>query len=161
MFRNHHFWPCHAACMILVPWLGTEPGPTAVKSWSPNHRTAREFPGMSFFKKFYFFFGCAVSSLMCKLFSSCGVQSFHCDGFSYCGGFSSVELRLWGVWAYVVARGLSSCSSWALEHRLSSCGKWTYLFLDIWDLSESGMSPALVGRFFTTEPPGKPQESAL
>jgi len=98
---------------------------------------------------------------MCELFSSCGVQSFHCDGFSYCGGFSSVERRLWGMWASVVARGLSSCSSRALEHRLSSCGKWTYLFLNMWDLSESGMSPALVGRFFTTEPPGKLQESAF
>ena len=32
---------------------------------------------------------------------------------------------LWGMWvSVVVARGLSSCSSWALEHRLSSCGTW-------------------------------------
>ena len=35
------------------------------------------------------------------------------------------------------AQGLGSCSSWALEHRLSSCGAF------------SGFS--------TTEPPGKPQ----
>ena len=33
------------------------------------------------------------------------------------------ELRLRGVWASVAeACGLSSCSSWSLEHRLSSCG---------------------------------------
>ena len=25
----------------------------------------------------------------------------------------------------VVARGLRICSSWALEHRLNSCGAWT------------------------------------
>jgi len=30
-----------------------------------------------------------------------------------------------GLWASVtVARGLSSCSSQALEHRLDSCGSW-------------------------------------
>ena len=30
-----------------------------------------------------------------------------------------------GVRASIVAvRGLSSCGSWALEHRLSSCGTW-------------------------------------
>ena len=93
---------------------------------------------------------------MCELLCSC-VQSFHCDGFSYCGGFSSMELRLWGVWASVVACGLSSCSSRALEHRLSSCGKWTDLFLDMWDHSESGMSPALAGILYhwaTREAPG-------
>ena len=32
------------------------------------------------------------------------------------------EHRLEGAWAAVfVARGLSSCGFWALEHRLSSC----------------------------------------
>ena len=92
------------------------------------------------------------------------MQSSQCGAFSHCGSFSRVERRLWGVWASVVARGLSSCSSQALEHRLNSCGRWTDLFLDMWDLSESGtepMSPALAGRFFTTEPPGKPQESTF
>ena len=100
---------------------------------------------------------------MCRLLCSCGVQSSQCGGFSHCGSFSRVERRLWGVWASV-ACGLSSCSSRALEHRLNSCGRWTDLFLDMWDLSESGiepMSPALEGRFFTTEPPGKPQESTF
>ena len=31
------------ACGILVSQPGTEPGALAVKSWSPNHLTAREF----------------------------------------------------------------------------------------------------------------------
>ena len=31
------------ACRLLVPWPRTEPGPLAVKAWSPNHWTAREF----------------------------------------------------------------------------------------------------------------------
>ena len=36
-------WPQWAACRILVPLLQIEHGPTAVKAWSPNHWTTREF----------------------------------------------------------------------------------------------------------------------
>ena len=32
------------ACRMLVPLPGVEPGPLAVKVWSPNHWTTREFP---------------------------------------------------------------------------------------------------------------------
>ena len=35
------FWPHHATCRILVPWSEIEPGPLAVKVWSPNHWTTR------------------------------------------------------------------------------------------------------------------------
>ena len=42
---------------------------------------------------------------------------------SHCGGFSCCRARALGVRASaVVARGLSSCGSRALEHRLSRCG---------------------------------------
>ena len=44
----------------------------------------------------------------------CGVWISHCGGFSCHGAWASV----------VVACGLSSCGSGALEHRLSSCGSW-------------------------------------
>ena len=44
LFIGFFFLPHHAACSILVPWSKTEPGPLAVKTWSPNHWTAREFP---------------------------------------------------------------------------------------------------------------------
>ena len=37
-------WPRCAACGILVTQPGVEPGPSALKAWSPNHWTAREFP---------------------------------------------------------------------------------------------------------------------
>ena len=47
----------------------------------------------------------------------CGAQASHCGGFSCCGA------RALGTWAsVVVAHGLSSCSSQALERRLGSCG---------------------------------------
>ena len=32
------------ACRMLVPLPGVEPGPLAVKVWSPNHWTTRELP---------------------------------------------------------------------------------------------------------------------
>ena len=46
LFKNFIFWPCHEAGGILVPWPGIESGHPAVKAWSPNHWTAREFPEM-------------------------------------------------------------------------------------------------------------------
>ena len=41
------FWLPWAACGILVPWPGIEPGPSAVKVLSPNHWTSRKFPKTS------------------------------------------------------------------------------------------------------------------
>ena len=39
-------WLYHVAYRILVPRLGIELRPKAVKAWSPNLSTAREFPEM-------------------------------------------------------------------------------------------------------------------
>ena len=58
-----------------------------------------------------------------------------------------------------VAHGFHSCSFQALEHRFNSHGTWVQLLCSTWDLPSSGIelvSPALAGRFFTTEPPGRP-----
>ena len=95
----------------------------------------------------FFFFNvfsldCAGSLLLWGLFSGygewgllsgCGAQGFHCRGFS--------------------------CCKWrALEHTLGSGGSWVQLPPDMWDLPGQGiepMSPALAGKFFTTEPLGK------
>ena len=40
--------------------------------------------------------------------------------------------------------GFSSCSSWALERRLSSCGARVLLHRGMWDLSGPGMDPCLL-----------------
>ena len=48
-----------------------------------------------------------------------GYSSLRCEGFSL-PWFSCCRARTLGTWAsVVVARGLSSCGSWALERRLS------------------------------------------
>ena len=48
------FWSCHVACRILVSLPGIEPGPSAVKAWSPNHWTTREFPKSILWLKFFY-----------------------------------------------------------------------------------------------------------
>ena len=84
---------------------------------------------------------------------------------SHCGDFSRCGTRALGTGAsVVVARGLSSCGSGALEHRLSSCGARAQLLCGMWDLPGPGLepvSPALAGRFLTIVPPGKSQESSI
>ena len=64
----------------------------------------------------------------------------------------------------VVARGLSSCGSQALEHGLRSCGARASLLRGMWDLPGPGfepVSPALAGGFSTTAPPGKSMYKSL
>ena len=82
---------------------------------------------MTYFYNFvYFIFGCARPWLLQRLLSSCseqgllsscGVQASHCGGFACCRAQALGARAL-----VVVAYELSSCSSWALEHRLSGCG---------------------------------------
>ena len=55
--------------------------------------------------------------------------------------------------ASLVERGLSSCISWALEHRFNGCGAWASLLPSMWNLPRPGIepvSPVLAARFFTT-----------
>ena len=70
----------------------------------------------------------------------------------------AVEYGLSGLQAsVVVAHGLSSCDSQALEHRLF-CGAQASLLHGMWDLPRPGYEPmslALLGGLFTTEPLGK------
>ena len=90
-----------------------------------------------------------------------------CRGFSLVvasGGYSLVAVRglLITVASHCRAWALGSfsiCSSRALEQRLISCGLRALLLCGIWDLPRpviKPMFPALAGRFFTTEFPGRP-----
>ena len=75
---------------------------------------------------YLFIFGCIGSSLLRAGFLQlqrvgatlrCGSWASRCSGFSCC------RAQALGTWAsVVVAHGLSSCGSRALERRLSSCG---------------------------------------
>ena len=75
------------------------------------------------------------------------------------------EHGLWGVRASaVVARGFSSCGSWALEHKLSSCGSQAWLLHGMCNRPGLGIKPvppALAGRFFTTGSPEKSKATVL
>ena len=68
--------------------------------------------------------------------------------------------RLWSLPASGVAVcGLSSCVSWALEHRINSCGTRASLLRDMWNLPRPGikpMPPTVAGEFLTTEQRGEP-----
>ena len=60
--------------------------------------------------------------------------------------------------------GFSSCCSWALEHRLSSCGARAYFLCDMWNLPRSGtelVPPSLAGRISATGLLGKPHPLRL
>ena len=84
----------------------------------------------------YFIFGCAGSGFSLVVVS---------------GGYSLVEVH--GAILFAEA-------SLVAEHRLSTCGARASLLHSMWDLPGPGIepvSPALAGRFLTTEPPGKPQ----
>ena len=71
----------------------------------------------------------------------------------------------WGPLFIVVRGPLTIAASLVVEHRLqthrlSNCGSRAHLLRGMWDLPGPGLepvSPALVGRFSTTAPPGKPQ----
>jgi len=91
-------------------------------------------------------------SLLCGLFSSCGGQGPLCVRLLIAVASLVAEHRLQGTWTSKVATfGLSSCSSRALEHRLSSCA---WLLFGKWDPPRPGItSPTLAGKFSTNEPP--------
>ena len=116
---------------------------------------------MFVFKKiFVIIFGCGGSSLLRELFSGCGKQGLFL--IAVCRLLIAVaslvaEHGLQGTQASViVARGLSSCSSWAPEHRLDSCSTWACVPQHLPRPGIKPMFSALADRFLTIEPPGKP-----
>ena len=89
----------------------------SIKTINYSHRQYKQM------YSFYLFLavlgrGCCTGFSGCSegLPSSCGAWASHC------GDFSCYRAQAPGAWAsVVVAHGLSSCSSQALEHRLRSC----------------------------------------
>lgn len=99
--------------------------------------------------------GCAGSSLLQASSGSRGPSI--CDALPLTEAASLVAA--WGLGRV----GLSSCSTRALEPRLSSCDAGAQLVCGVWDPPGPGIkpvAPALVGGVFTTEPPGEPWVSS-
>ena len=97
--------------------------------WSLRILRTKENSGNSFFLSKFILF---IYFWLCQVFiavhglslvvASRGYSSLWCKA-SHCGGFSCCRARALGARAsVVVACGLSSCGSQALERRLSSCG---------------------------------------
>ena len=107
-----------------------------------------------------FIYGCAGSSLLLWLWVSRGHSLLAVHGLLTVVASLVAEHGFWGSQASVAALcGLSSGGSQAPEPSHSSCGTWAHLLHHMWDLPRPGIEPvslALAGRFFTTEPPGKP-----
>ena len=85
---------------------------------------------------------------------------FGCAGSSCHAGFPLVMLgRSCGARASLLLYGLQPSGSWALQHGLKSCGAQAEPPRGTRDRLGPGVTPvslALAGRFFITEPPGKP-----
>ena len=155
-------------CIMIVEWLTklvlileliiyfsyetrySEKGPNfscghVAKTFRNQKTSVQKIAGLSFLKNIFiylFIFDCAESLLLHELFSGC------------------VHRLLVAVACHVSElAGFSSCGSWDLEHRLNSCVVWACGILP-----DQGSNPCLLHwqvKFFTTEPPGKPQASVL
>ena len=112
-----------------------------------------EPPGKPSFKKYLFILFLAVLGLHC------------CQGFSLVAvlGLLIAVASLWSTTKgesdfLSVVCGLSSCRSWALVNRLSSCGIKTWFapqHVRSFQIRDQTQVFCIGGRFFTTEPPGK------
>ena len=99
---------CEAACFHASKKLaGKEP------NWSPKFANPLSLPSTFLLSTLFIYLFLATLGL------PCGARASHCGGFSCCGAWA-----LGTQASVVVARGLGSCGSQALECRLNSCGAW-------------------------------------
>ena len=89
---------------------------------------------------FIYFFGCARSSLL------------------HMGSSLVARWRLFRGFSCCRVTGSTGVASVAAVPRLPSRSTQPQLLHSTWDLPRSHVSPALVGGFFTTEPPGKSKD---
>ena len=112
--------------LVLFPDANTTITTAAAAAVANNNNNNNDIlKKINLFILFIYFWLCWVFVAACRLSLvwragatlPCGARASHCSGFSCC------RARALGAWAsVVVACGLSSCGSWALERRLSSCG---------------------------------------
>lgn len=61
-FLSSSLWTQHEACGIIDPWPESKSRTLAVKVWTPNHWTTKDFPHLPFLSRDYVFEGYAASS---------------------------------------------------------------------------------------------------
>ena len=148
---------CKSDVQRSITWKHSEqPSSQCLQTRNASEGVEKQKPTTYYY---YYFLICIGSSLLRTAFLQlqqagatqlCGTQPSLCSGFSFCGA-QAVGTQD----SVVVARELSSCGSWTLEHRLSSCGARAQLLCGMWDLPRPGLkpvSPALAGGFLTTAP---------
>ena len=114
---------CVSGCLLVnKPVLGSLPcGPSPNDLLLPASQQGKvsQWDGLhSFAKRFIFIFGCARSSLLCRLFSSSVIRGYsllQCTVFSFYG-FSCCRAQALELVVF------NSCNSQALEHKLNNCG---------------------------------------
>ena len=108
---------------------------------------------------------CSASSLLSGLFSSCGEWgplSTALRGLLVAVASLVMERALQGAWdSVVVARGLSSCNSRALEHRLSSRGAWLSCSRACRIFPDQGSNPWLLHQLVDSLPPSHQWSSEI
>ena len=111
--------------------------------WQNTIRIMNLFPIYSISVYVYVYvFGCARCLLLWGLLSPCGAPVPHCIGFSCCG------VQALGH------RNFSSCSSWAQQ--LWCPGLVSLQHVGSARIRDRTWVSCIAGRFFTSEPPGKP-----
>ena len=111
-----------------------------------------------FFLRFILLLAALDLHCRARAFSSCSRW-----GLLFVVGHRLLIVALFRAWV-LGHEGFSSYRSWALEHRLTSCGAQAQLLWGRWDLPRPGiktMSPELAGRLSTTRLPRKPHKFSL
>ena len=146
---------------------GSRPHPTVLNWWLTTPKIPKVFQGGDFFFSFLFIYfwlccvftevwassSCREQGLLC-----CSTQASHCSGFSCC----KAQALGGGSFSQVQHLGFSSCGTWAQQLQFRDpCVQPQQLWHTGLAAPSHGdpgpgiqpASPALAGRFFTTQPP--------
>ena len=146
-------------CPPPTPRLVSEAGWPIIVGSHPGHAgslpaclgSTHQLSTATFLFCFVFYFFSAMLSVRCCSGVSLAAEGRVHSPVVVCGPLTVVA-------PLVSEHRLRSCSWRALEHRPSSSGARPQLLHGLWDFPGPGtepVSPALAGRFFTTQPPGK------
>ena len=131
---------------ILIPWVRTEPAPSAVKVLSPNHWTTREFPMIIILKprlhsSCYNLCVFVCVCVCCSIESLCDPMDCRQLGLSVHG---ILQARIWEWVAIPFSRGSSQPRDWTCVFRI---GRWILYHGTTWKAQQRN-SQAVGERLF-------------